>query len=419
MDNSALSSPPAPDARWGVAERAVASSAFRRSARSRELLLFICERTLLHRGEDLHEQQIGCAVFGRKPNYSSGDDNIVRVEMRLLRKRLGEYFSSEGKDEPFAIVVPKGTYVPTFEPRELPAPAPARRLSVRRWLRFVQPAVIVILLSLCLWMWRDQRMMARVSPARGPLWPFLFDGSRQTLVLCADSTLVIADNVLGRSVSLEQYLSRDYLKLPGGDPAGIASLLGSLPYWNFTDIADARLVQRISRLNGEYWNKASVRSARTAVLDDFKSGNVILLGSARSSPWVHLFDPVLDFHVEYDARTRNSTVVNRSPRAGEPAVYRWDDSGNSGEAYCTLAFVPNLRGTGNVLIIAGTVGDSTESTGEFITDTVASGGLWANLTARNHGRLPYFEALLKLGTFHGVAKTPELVATRILAGTPQ
>jgi len=418
-DKPALSNSPVLDARWEVAERAAASAAFRRSTRSRELLLFICERALLHSGADLHEHDIGCGVFGRKPNYNSGDDNIVRVEMRLLRKRLERYFSSEGKDEPFSIIVPKGIYVPVFEPRTSTSPD-GHRQFIGEWLKYAEPAVILLLLTTCLWMWQDRRAVARAAAGvtdRGPLWPLLFDGARQTLVVCADSTLVIAENVLGHSISLDQYLSRDYLKQPAKDDTGASWVLASLPFWNFTDIADARLVQKISRLNGEYWSKTRVRSARSAQLDDFKAGNVILLGSARSSPWVHLFDPLLAFQVEYDGRTRNSIVRNRAPRAGEQGEYRWEESASSGESYCALSFLPNLRGTGNVLIIAGTVGDSTEATGEFITNTATSSGLWNDLTKGNHGRLPYFEALLKFGTLHGVAKTPEVAAIRILPGS--
>jgi hypothetical protein len=393
-----------------------ASAAFRRSSRSRELLLFICERSLQGTG-DLREQDIGCGVFARKPDYSTGEDNIVRVEMRMLRKRLEEHFQSEGKEEPFAIVVPKGSYAPVFEVREPPAPVepPETPSPRRRWWRFAQPAAIALLVILCSWQWLDRKAATMAAGTdRGPLWPLLFDGNRQSLVVCADSTLVIAEAVVGHSISLDQYLSRDYLKRPANDTAGNSWLLSTLPFWNFTDLADARIVQRISRLNGEYWSKARVRSARTAELEDFKSGNIVLLGSARTSPWVHLFDSMLKFHVEYDGQTRNSVVRNLSPQAGEQQIYRWTESGGSGDAYCALAFVPNLRGTGNVLIIAGTVGDSTEATGEYLTNIGASSTLWASLLQSNRGQLPYFEALLKLGTLHGVARTPEVVAVRIL-----
>ena len=147
MERAATSSPPVPDVRWAVVERVAASAAFRRSSRSRELLLFICERSLQGTG-DLREQDIGCGVFGRKPDYSTGEDNIVRVEMRMLRKRLDEYFRSEGKEEPFAIVVPKGSYAPVFEVREPAAPVelPAASSPRRKWSRFAQPVAIVLLM---------------------------------------------------------------------------------------------------------------------------------------------------------------------------------------------------------------------------------------------------------------------------------
>jgi hypothetical protein len=56
------------------------SASFQRSPRLRELLLYICERAIQNRPQDLREQQIGCGVFGRKPEYNPGEDNIVRVE---------------------------------------------------------------------------------------------------------------------------------------------------------------------------------------------------------------------------------------------------------------------------------------------------------------------------------------------------
>jgi hypothetical protein len=47
-----------------------------------------------------------------------------------------------------------------------------------------------------------------------------------------------------------------------------------------------------------------------------------------------------------------------------------------------------LRGTGNGLIVGGTVGDRTEATGEFIANISGASGFWANLMKRNHSRLP-------------------------------
>ncbi|HKE26301.1 MAG TPA: hypothetical protein VKB88_28295 [Bryobacteraceae bacterium] len=430
----AVPSAPLLDSRWEVVERVAASHVFRRSLRSRELLLFICERALQDRGADLREQHIGCGVFGRKPNYSPGEDNIVRVEMRQLRKRLEEYFASEGKDEPYVIVVPKGTYVPVFEPRaaavpvnpaiEKAVPAPAPRSS--SWVRFVQPTALVALAAACIWLWLighapppTSAAVTEAIPLRDSLWPLLFNGTQQTFVVCADSALVVAETVLGRAVSLDDYLSRAYLDDVAKRSPGGTSMLPNLGLWQFTDIADTRLVQRLSRLNGEYWNKVTVESARNAQLQEFKNGNIILLGSVRSTPWVHLFDPMLDFQMEYDTRSQTTLVRDRSPRTGEPPVYRSAKPGSSGVAYSVLALVPNLRRTGNVLIVGGTIAESTEATGEFITNAGTSSGFLGGLIRRGNGRLPYFEALLKVEIVEGVAKDPEVAVLRILPGVPE
>jgi hypothetical protein len=85
-------------------------------------------------------------------------------------------------------------------------------------------------------------------------------------------------------------------------------------------------------------------------------------------------------------------------------------------AYSTIAFVPNLRRTGNVLIIAGTDGQGTEAAGEYITNNATYSRLMRMLKSRNGGELPYFEVLLKSGVVEGIAKNAEVVAFRILIG---
>ncbi len=428
MNTSVAPRSPAADARWELARTVAASTSFHRSPRLRELLLYICERTVQNRQAELREQQIGCAVFGRKPDYNPGEDNIVRVEIRQLRKRLEEYFATEGKDEPFVIVIPKGAYIPMFEPRPC-EPAAAQVVPVveapkvvdrKPWVVWLQPAIIAVLavLSVVLWLTRKpelrvtEPLAARPAVERGLLWPHLFNNDRQTFVVCADSNLVTAQQVLGRPLSLEEYLSGDYTKSApvSGDSSNLLRLLRN---WQFTDITDVRLVQKLSTLNAQYWDKATVLSARTAKLQDFKNGNSVLLGSSRSNLWNQLFDPLLNFNFDYDAKDGTAVIRNKAPAPGESPVYRHSKA-HSGEAYGIVALVPNLRHTGSVLIIAGTSGESTEATGEYVMNNETSASLMKMLAGRNRGRLPYFELLLRSRTLEGIAKNAEIVAVRIL-----
>lgn len=415
--------------------RVGASEVFERSPRLRELLTYLCEQAIQNRLEDLKEQAIGQRVFGRSPDYSPGEDNIVRVEVRQLRKRLDQYFDSEGKSEPVVIAVHKGGYVPKFEPRGAclaPAepevePAPQRRWKIPagRRVAWLAALLAVGLASGGVWWWSTRRQPAERSAQagsrnvqRGPIWQMLFDGQQDATIVCADSTLVMAQSITHQPILLEDYVQRNYGRNAPQLTPDQKSLLQALQRWQFTDVTDVRLVQRMSRLNTDFWERVLVRSARTVQLQDFKNGNVVLLGSSHSNPWTLLFEPQLNFRFgfDFDPQKHSAYILNTAPQAGEQAVYRAASPGESGEVYSTIALAPNLRHSGHVLIIAGTTAEGTETAGEFLMNREASGGLIRELLRRNKGRMPYFEVLLKSGAFAGVAQSAQVVAMRILPG---
>lgn len=432
MSTPVAPSPPSVDARWDLVQRVATSAAFHRSPRQRELLLYICERSLQNHPEQLREQSIGCSVFGRKADYNPGEDNIVRVEIRQLRKRLDDYFSTEGKDEPVIIRIPKGAYVPQFDRREMEVrqvavvveqPKP-QKTPVRPLLFWLQLGIIAALVVACLFLWRDNRdkdhrlaAAVHTGPERSALWPLLFNNDQPTFVVCADSTLVVAEWLLHRSISLDEYVSRDPAPATSrlNDTASLAdSLAFSRQRWQFTDITDVRLVQRLYRLNAEHWDKVTVRSARTAQLQDFKNGNTVLLGSNRSNLWNRLFEPMLNFRFVYDDNSRSAAIQNKKPGPGEQPMYRAARPGETGESYALVALVPNLRHNGSVLMIAGSTAEGTEAAGEFIMNISSSKPYLDSLMKRNKNKLPYFEVLLRSGTLAGIAKNAEVVADRIL-----
>jgi len=274
---------------------------------------------------------------------------------------------------------------------------------------------------ICGWLvWTNQKLSrtAALAPAqRTMLWSYLFDQQRETTIVCADSTLVVAEGLLHRSVTMDEYMSRDYMKADGL-PEEAQRVLRGMPNWVFTDLADVRLVQRLFRLNADNWTKVTVRSAKMMQIHDFTAGNHVLLGSNRSNVWNHLFEPQLNFRFDYDDDDHVASVRNVNPAPGEQPFYRAALPGKSGDCYSLVALVPNLRHSGHVLMIGGTTAEGTESAGEFMMNPNWSSGFLATLTQRNHGRLPYFEALLRSGTFSGIAKNAEVIAYRILPGGP-
>src|SRR5258708_6453844 len=116
------------DPRWQLARRIAASGSLGRSRLLAEFLLYIVDRHVRDRTDEITEQQIGILVFGRAEGYDSNDDNIVRSYARNLRKRIDQYFATEGKEETLRLEIPRGGYAPAFSARILGTPIASENL---------------------------------------------------------------------------------------------------------------------------------------------------------------------------------------------------------------------------------------------------------------------------------------------------
>jgi hypothetical protein len=91
------------------------SGAFVRAPKLAQLLSYLCERLFEGKAGEIKEYSIGIEVFGRSQSYDQNSDSIVRVEANRLRKRLAEFYGSDGASHRLKITIPVGQYVPEFE----------------------------------------------------------------------------------------------------------------------------------------------------------------------------------------------------------------------------------------------------------------------------------------------------------------
>lgn len=98
-------------------EKILASEVFRTASRSSKLLRFLVEETVAGRADRLKDYTLGAVALGRGDSFDPRIDPIARVEASRLRSRLDLYYATEGATDPVVIVLPKGGYVPLFEPR--------------------------------------------------------------------------------------------------------------------------------------------------------------------------------------------------------------------------------------------------------------------------------------------------------------
>ena len=75
--------------------------------------------TLEGRGERLKGYTIARKVFERPETFDPLVDPLVRVEAGRLRDKLREYYEAEGQNDPVRIELPKGSYAPLIELRQI------------------------------------------------------------------------------------------------------------------------------------------------------------------------------------------------------------------------------------------------------------------------------------------------------------
>lgn len=423
------------DPRWQVAKRLAASKGFIKSKFLVSFILYICEKHLLEQTDEITEQQIGEHVFRRPHGYNPGEDNIVRNYARLLRQRLEEYFSAEGIDEPIRIAVPRGGYVPLFieegtvigesRPDFARNEAPSLDLSLTAGATpVVQQETVPIdrsswaLKALCAALFLVLVFVSLHTIGSKPqggvsdrFWSGFFGPSRDTLLVPADSGLVIYQDLTKRRVSLAEYASGEYEKHTvsplGVDPAIVKELGGR----RYTSVVDVHLVSVISQLPAVVKNRFKVRYAREITLDDLKQANVILLGSFEANPWVELFQKGLNFQFDSEKGTDNVVIRNLHPASGEKPFYATNQTDPSHSTFGVIAVAPNLAGTGNVLMIEGLNMAGTEAAADYLFSDDSRELL--NDVSDAKGNITPFEVLLETSNIGANAPRAQIVAERI------
>lgn len=100
--------------------RVLGSDLFAQTLRLKNFLTYIVEETLAGRSELIRGKTIAIDVYQRDPSINGYSENFVRVDARRLRRRLVEYYATEGKTDPVQISVNKGGYAPKFGGRPKP-----------------------------------------------------------------------------------------------------------------------------------------------------------------------------------------------------------------------------------------------------------------------------------------------------------
>jgi len=239
----------------------------------------------------------------------------------------------------------------------------------------------------------------------------MFGNGEHTALVLADGNLVILQDHLHRMLTLSEYQNRNFDRLVQDaipDPS-VRTIVLNAAGRQFTSIGDAVLARRIGLVCASNRINLDVVLARDITINQINQHNTILTGSLRANPWVGLFEDQLNFRTVFEESPKNVYFENRTPRKGEPGQYRgvW-----SRLSYCRVAYLPNVKGNGHVLLVSGTDIQATEAGGDLVTVESWVEQLRQSLGVREGEDLPHFEALLEGRLLNNTVPRFELVATR-------
>ncbi len=419
------------DERWALVLRIAASRHLLKAVQLREILLYLCQRVINDPATVIREHEIGCTVLGRRADFNPNDDNIVRVQISHLRKKLDEYFATDGAAESLRVSIPKGSYMPRFAARVPNEPAPPVETAVmadpapaspplapakttRWWMLRVGSALVLLGVIVAVAIYRRPLSAPADRSSENFIWSALFKQNSPPSIVVADSCLGLLQDTLGTDIALSEYIGGHYpdqlLSKTPNEP--LRHALATLASRQYTSLGDVDIASGLMQLGQRLGSNAAIHYARHMNIRNFQDGNFVLIGSRRSNPWVGLFEPQLNFVLDGNPQQHVFYIHNKKPRAAElPDYAPVVKSGNSIESYATIALVPNLENTGSVLILNGITMETAEAAGRLILckDFPSTLSKILGKTPSPHS----LEILLRVRAIGGAPSSAQVIASRV------
>lgn len=400
----------------------LASSSFRSSKRCHDFLEFIVGRALAGDIENLKERTLAVEVFGRKADAALGEDSIVRVGAREVRKRLNQYYGTEGAGDPVQIGLLAGSYVPVFQWRVEPA-APEPELAPsneptpiwpelreeqpgqrrRTWIPIASMAALV-LLTLAGW-----RLLHRGPEAFDAFWEPAFQRPGSVLLAMAHP---IVYHPSSRAASLDEVkngkaatILQRSIHVPAGELTGSDFVPVIDQYVGF---GDSLAAARLSILFAQHGRQSRMRMASKLEFSDLRDTSSVLIGGAYTNRWTMELSQKLRYRFAFCG---GKPCILDSTAGKEWKLNGQSDDGRTTEDYILACRLLRAE-TGNFVVIgAGLKQYGTEEAGRILADPEVLVPLLKKLPAG--WRTKNVEFILHSEILGDAPTSPELVAYHI------
>ena len=407
------------------------STPFHASKQSQEFLKYIVDQTLAGHFEMLKERIIGANVFGRRPDYDTNDDPIVRARAAEVRKRLAQYYQTARGEGAVRIDIPPGSYKATFErldekpalststvqpgsqsrqpsvkalsPRiELPVamsghPASSGKFRGWGWLILVAASVLVLA-------WAGQRFFASYDERIiNQFWSPVLDNSSPVLIYVGTNAVYELSPSYTDAYYQQHPMNQaeemgleSYVPLSPGAKLNAEDLFAAKD--TFVTIGDVAATTKIVSLLVRRNKQFDVRYGNDVVYGDLRQSPTVLIG-AHNNLWTIAMTDNLRF--VFDS---HHAIQDRSDRQKH-----WSANAGFTEDYAIVSRILNSKTGGTIITAAGIGHAGTRAAAEFITNPRAIATLVKSLPKGWEKK--NIQIVLHTTVINQLPSAPDIVAT--------
>lgn len=395
------------------------SPAFVGSKRSQQFLEYVCEKSLNGQASSLKERTIAIEVFGRQPESDLGEDTIVRVSAREVRKRLVQYYSSaDGSAGAIKIDLPSGSYAPEFH---VPVPKPPREEVVPHVLAIVPPpqtkrrryywlaAGVLILIAVA------GGVAHFVSPnpnarAFRTFWEPVI-GSNDPFLIAVAHPIVYHPSGRAQKLSLENQPKRDPLQRPIQVPPEKLNGNDLVPVFNqYVGFGDMVVATEVSTMLATKGKPVRLRMASNVEFADLRKAPTLLIGAV-TNRWTVEFQQSWRFRIDYTPGARSVITDNAPGDTKREWAIGANDDGSTLDDYLMICRIRSLYTGGVLMVAAGLKQFGTEAAGHLISDPEQLGPILRKLPVGWESQ--NLQLVLHARVIGNTPAQPEVVATHV------
>jgi hypothetical protein len=339
-------------------DRILASPHFAHTVTLGKILRYVCEKTV-GTEDRLKEYEIATAVLERHQSFDPKVDPVVRVSMKGIRQRLQRYFEDEGKRESLQLVIPKGQYSAQFvQNYSLPTPES-----------------------------QDAAQALRL------FWNSYLEQSRPNLVAYTEPLFF--------REGWGTYVRNLYVNDPGTGNRHLIERLPELearelhPSFHYLDAGEVHSMFLLMQFFHQLGASVAVRNARIASWHEMRESNLVLVGCARTNPFMDMLQEHTDFIIAEDE------IRNLALRGGELSSYRGERYHDSKlpryREYVLITRRPGSCANSTVTMIAANHGRAIEGATSLLTAGPQIVKLLSAINVNQRAALPKrFQILLRV-----------------------